>query len=194
MAKNPRMRVAFVMLAAVLTLLAQGVSAQTEQDGGPSESVEKADPWAPLKLLAGNWEGEIDGKLGTGKGVRRYEFIMGDRYLRCRHVSVRLPQDKSPKGDQHEELGFFSFDSERQKIVFREFMSEGFIVQSVCDMDGKKLVCNSESVENGPGIRSRLTMEITDRYRFTEVYEIAWPGKELEHYFTNHWTRAPLMD
>ncbi len=49
-------------------------------------------------------------------------------------------------------------------------------------------------MENGPGIRARLTLQITDRYRFVEVYEIAWPGNELAVYFTNRWTRSPVLD
>ncbi len=150
-----------------------------------------ADKWGPLKLLVGKWKGEIDGKLGTGRGVREYEFIQGGLFLLFRHVSVRLPQEKSPQGDQHEELGVFSFDSERKTIVLREFMSEGIVVRSPCKVEGMKVECLTEAVESGPGIRARLVLEITDRYRFTEKYEIAWPGRDFEHYFTNLWTRSP---
>ena len=149
------------------------------------------DPLILLKQLVGTWEGEIDGKLGKGKGVRHYEMILGGRFLLCRHRSVRVPQEKSPKGDQHEELGVFSFDSERKTIVYREFMSEGVVVRSPCEVAGSRVVCTSEAVESGPGIRARLVLEIADRYRFTETYELGWPGKEMEHYFTNQWTRSP---
>jgi hypothetical protein len=142
-------------------------------------------------MLEGTWVGEIDGKLGTGKGVRRYELILGDQYLLRRHVSVRLPQEKSPKGDQHEELGIYSYDSERKTIMLREFLIEGIVVRSPCEVQGMKVVCASEAVESGPGIRSRMTLEIEDRYRFSEVYELAFPGRELEVYFTNRWTRSP---
>jgi len=177
------------LATAVSALLALGppvTAAEVAAQGQP------ADPWALLKLLVGTWEGEIDGKLGTGKGVRRYELILGERFLLCRHRSVRVPQEKSPKGDQHEELGVFSFDSERKTIVYREFMSEGVVVRSPCEVAGTRVVCTSEAVESGPGIRARLVLEIADRYRFTEVYELAWPGKEMEHYFTNRWTRSPV--
>lgn len=150
------------------------------------------DPWGVLRQLVGSWEGQIDGKLGTGRGVRHYELIMGDRYLVCRHRSVRLPQEKSPNGDQHEALGVFSFDRERKTIVYREFLNEGAVVRSPCELEARKVVCVSEAVESGAGIRARLTLEITDRYRFTETYELGFPNRELEHYFTNRWTRSPL--
>jgi len=188
MSKGRRMRAGLGPLTAVLALLAPGLPVPAGEVAAPSAP---ADPWAPLSLLVGTWEGEIDGKLGTGKGVRRYELVMGDRYLVCRHRSVRLPQAKSPRGDQHEELGVFSLDRERKAIVYREFMSEGVVVRSPCVVEGMKLVCTSEAVESGPGIRARLTLEVADRYRFTEVYELGWPGKEIEHYFTNRWTRSP---
>jgi len=176
------------VLTAVLALLVPGGPVPAQVGATPREP---ADPWAQLKQLVGTWEGEIDGKLGKGKGVRRYELILGDRFLLCRHRSVRLPQEKSREGDQHEELGVFSFDSERKTIVYREFMIEGVVVRSPCETEGTKVVCTSEAVESGPGIRARLTLEIADRYRFTEVYELAWPGRDLEHYFTNRWTRSP---
>jgi len=151
-----------------------------------------ADPWGVLLELVGSWDGRIDGKLGTGHGVRRYELIMGERYLLARHRSVRLPQERSPAGDQHEELAVFSYDRERQTIVYREFLSEGVVVRSPCRVDARKVVCVSEAVENGTGIRARLTLEITDRYRFTEIYDLGFPNREVEHYFTNHWTRTPV--
>ena len=158
----------------------------------PAEQADEPDDvFGPLRLLEGAWEGAIDGKLGTGTGVRRYEFIMHGKFLMSRHISVRLPQEASPEGDEHEELGVFSYDSERKSLVLREFMGEGVVVRSPCTVDGMEIVCVSEAVESGPGIRARLTLTITDQYRFTERYEIAWSGdQELEHYFTNSWTRA----
>lgn len=147
-----------------------------------------------MRLLVGSWEGAIDGKLGTGKALRRYEFIIGGKYLMIRHSSVRMPQEQSPRGDQHESMGMFSFDSERNTPVFRQFMIEDVVIRYTCDAMANKLVCTSEAVESGPGIRARLTLEIRDRYRFVEAYEIGWPGKELELYFTNTWTRTPSLD
>lgn len=181
-----------ILIVVVMLLVVVEVSAQTEREAG--RDGEALDPWKPFNTLVGNWEGQIDGKLGTGNGVRRYEFIFGGKYLLLRHESVRLPQEKSPEGDQHQELGVFSYDRQRNVIVLREFMNEGVVVRSPCAVNDKKIVCASEEVESGPGIRSRLTLEIVDRYRFKEVYELAFPGRELEHYFTNHWVRMPVLN
>jgi hypothetical protein len=192
MADNARSRSRRAFLTATLVLMVSGLAAEAAEDASSAEPMEAPDPWAALRMLDGVWEGAIDGKLGVGRGVRRYELMMADQYLVCRHRSVRLPQEKSPKGDQHDELLVFSYDGERETIVLREFMSEGVVVRSTCKTEGNRVMCSSEAVENGPGIRSRLTLEISDRYRFTEVYEIAWPGKDFEHYFTIQWTRSPM--
>jgi hypothetical protein len=168
-------------------LLAMGPALAAQEAGAPP-----ADPWGVLRQLVGSWDGQIDGKLGTGRGVRRYELIMGGRYLVCHHRSVRLPQEKSPTGDEHEELGVFSFDRERKTIVYREFLNEGVVVRSACEVEARKVSCVSEAVENGTGTRARLTLEFNDRYHFTETYDLGFPNREIEHYFTNHWTRTPV--
>ena len=155
------------------------------------KAVAEVDPWAPLRLLEGTWEGAIDGPLGRGRGVRRYELVLDDSYVVMRHASVRPPQEKSPKGDYHRELAVYSFDRERGSIVLREFMVEGYVTRYVCEVEPKRFVCTSESVESGPGLRARLTVELEDRYAFTETFELGWPGKEMQRLFTNEWTRAP---
>lgn len=152
------------------------------------------DPWGPLRHLEGHWEGVIDGRLGAGKGLRSYELMLGGQFLLYRHASVRLPQERSPGGDHHRELAIFSYDKERKSIVLREFMVEGVVPRSPCEVTENRVVCVSEHVESGPGIRARLTLEFESVHAFTEVCELAFPKDEtLKHYFTNRWTRLPVL-
>ena len=163
-----------------------------QEVGNTTGESQAPDRWGPLTLLEGTWTGAIQGALGTGTGVRRYELLMDGQFLMSRHNSVRLPQEKSPEGDQHEEIGVFSYDSERELLVLREFMGEGVVIRSACTIEEMTVECASEAVESGPGIRARLTILIQDRYRFIERYEIAWHNQEkLQPYFTNQWTRVP---
>ena len=172
-------------MTTLLTLLAMvGTLAQA-----PSES----DPLAPLRSLEGDWSGEISGKLGTGTGVRHYEFVLDGKYLVSRHASVRSPQEKSPAGDHHRELAVFSHDSARNKIVYREFMVEGFVLQSVCEVSGKVIDCEAEAIESGPDWHARLQLEIESPFLFIERFWLAEPGNELELYFENRWTRKPTL-
>ena len=172
--------------AVVLLLVGLPLAAQ--------QSEATTDPWAPFRLLEGTWEGAIDGILGQGVGDRRYEWVMDDRYLIQHHASVRQPQEKSPRGDHHREIAIYSFDSERERIVERVFNVEGFVIRSACDVDGMRIVCTSESVENGTGMKSRKTMEIESPYRFVETFELASPGQELSIYLRNTWTRVPAVE
>lgn len=151
------------------------------------------DPFGPLRGLEGEWHGDISGKLGTGTGVRRYEFILDGKYLMSRHASVRVPQERSPEGDHHRQLTVWSFDSERDKLVIREFMVEGFVLQSACDVADNIITCDAEAVESGPGWQARLELEFESPYEFTERFHLAEPGKELELYFTNRWIRKPHL-
>lgn len=180
----------------VVAALAVGMGSFLHASSGPAAAQQREggeDPWEPYRLLEGTWEGEIDGRLGRGVGRRSYEFVFDGRYLVSRHASVRLPQERSPDGDYHRELGVYSYDRERGTVVLREFMEEGFVIRSDCRTEARRFVCVAEEVESGSGIRARLTVEIADRYRFREVYELGWPGEELELYFTNTWTRVPEL-
>ena len=175
-----------------------GVLLLTVVSASPAE--EQPDPWGPYRFLVGHWNGRIGGNLGTGAGERTYEFVVGDIYLMSRHSSHRPPQPESPKGDVHEEIGIFSFDRERNVIVYRQFVAEGYVNTYRCEtMDGANgFVCNTESVESGSGVRARWTVkriapsasEETSEEAFEDTFELGWPGKELQHLFTNRWTRA----
>ncbi len=185
-ARNRRARASTVGLLFLLATLP--IVAQEEQGND-----EAADPdiWEAFRVLDGAWEAEISGKLGVGVGRREYEFIFGGLYLVHRHASVRQPQEDSPEGDYHRELAVYSYDRERQITVLREFMGEGYVLQYRCDVESKRFVCVSEQVESGSGIRARLTVNIQHRNAFEELYELAFPGEELQVYFRNNWTRVP---
>jgi hypothetical protein len=155
------------------------------------EQTEPTDPWAPFRLLEGKWEGAVDGIFGQGAAHRSYEFILDGKFVHMRHASVRLPQEKSPKGDHHREITVYSFDSERETIVMRAFIVEGYVLRYTCEVEPKRFVCNTESVEGGTGMQARVTIEIADGYRFEETFELASPGQELKVFFTNSWTRVP---
>ena len=181
-------RMKAVLLLCCLALPATGV---TQEASGAAEA---ADPWEPLRLLEGSWSGAIDGRLGQGAGKRCYEFLFNGLYLVARHTSVRLPQEKSPEGDHHRELAVYSYDRDRKTVVLREFINEGYILRYACETSPRRLVCTTEDVENGRGMKARLTIEIADRFRFREVFELASPGQDLQVYFTNEWTRIPDLE
>jgi hypothetical protein len=103
------------------------------------------------------------------------------------------PQPKNPKGEVHQDWGMMSFDKGRKSFVFRQFHVEGFVNQYVMtssSADGKTIVFTSEGIENIPvGFRARETYKILGPDEFIEVFEIAEPGKDFEHYSEGHFRR-----
>ena len=181
-----RVQAAFVLV--LVGLVFSPAAASSQEETAPP------DPWEPLRLLPGVWQGEIDGRLGTGSGIREYRFILDGQFLEQRHGSVRLPQEKSPAGDHHRELSVFSYDRDRETIVLRSFIVEGYVNTYTCDTEPMRFVCTAEHTENGLGFQVRWTIEIESPYEFNEIFELASPDEEeLSVYFTNRWVRQPEM-
>lgn len=152
-----------------------------------------ADTWAPLRYLVGSWEGTGNGQPGLSKIQREYRLVLKDKFLHVQNRSVYDPQPKNPKGETHEDWGMISYDKSRKQFVMRQFHVEGFVNQYVntsTSADGKTIVFTSESIENIPaGFRARETYKILGPDEFTEVFEIAEPGKDFEVYSEGHFKR-----
>lgn len=147
--------------------------------------------WATYRWLVGAWEGQLDDRFGTGSGHRKYELIFDDQFLVGWHSSLRLPQESSPEGDFHRELSIYSFDADRNTIVLRQFLIEGFVLQFTCNSEPMRLVCVSENVENGAEMSARLTIEFENKFRFSEKFELAGPGEDLQPFTAITFTRVP---
>ena len=176
------MRIKLIVIA--LLLLVSVGTAQT-----PTRSAN----WEPLRSLIGIWEGTGNGQPGVSKVQREYRLVLNDKFLHVQNKSTYDPQPKNPKGEVHEDWGMMSFDKGRKKFVFRQFHIEGFVnqfVMSNASADGKTIVFMSESIENIPaGFRARETYKILGPDEFTEVFEIAEPGKDFEVYSEGHFKR-----
>ena len=150
---------------------------------------EKKDIWKPFQFLVGEWEGLGEGKSGVSKVEKDFRFIMNGQYLHLKTKAVFEPQEKNPKGEIHEDWGFFSYDRSRKRFVFRQFHIEGFINQYVLESisdDGKTLVFDSEEFENAPpGWKARITYKILGKDTLEESFDLATPGKDLQCYILN---------
>jgi hypothetical protein len=179
-----RMIVLFVMAASVL--LPARVGAQRKK---------KQDVFKPVRFFVGSWEGRGEGRPGVSKVEREYEFVLQDKFLEAKNKSVYEPQKDNPEGEIHEDWGFFSYDENTEKLVFRQFHAEGFVNHYVLDSlsaDGKTLVFTTEAIENfWPKWRARETYRILNDNEFTETFELAPPDFDFELYMTNHFKRKP---
>lgn len=161
-----------VLLLAIFIPIA--VSAQTTDD-----------VWKPLRPLIGKWQGVGDGEPGKGEYQRTFTFVLDNKYIEIRNTAVYKPQAKNPKGETHEDIGYISYDKARKSFVLRQFHKEGYVNQYLVESistDGTKFVFVSESIENIPvGWRARETWQISGD-KFSELFELAAPGKDFSIY------------
>jgi hypothetical protein len=148
----------------------------------------------PIKFFEGHWLGTTHGEPGYGKGERDYEFVLRGNFLRVSNKTVYPKQEKNPKGQVHEDLGFFSYDRQHKKLLLRQFHVEGFVneyVERESTNDGKTLVFETERIENLPdGWRARETYKILSQEEYIEVFELAPPQKEFAIYAESRWKRV----
>jgi hypothetical protein len=118
--------------------------------------------------------------------------VLGSRFIQVQNRSTYPPQERNPKGETHEDIGFFSFDVARKRVVFRQFHIEGFVNQYALDPSSTvdRVIFASESFENIPaGFRARETYVFSGSDQLEEIFEIAEPGKDFEVYSRSRLTR-----
>lgn len=143
------------------------------------------DAFEPVAFMIGRWEGSSEGRPGRAIVRREYSRALNGRFVRVRNRSEYPVQDKNPKGEIHEDEGFFSFDRTRKRLVLRQFHVEGFVNQYVQDSESsaQKLMFTTESIENIPaGWRARETYVVHGPDEFEEIFELAEAGQPFEQY------------
>jgi len=180
--------VAVVLGAAVV--MPHSAAGQNPPTTKPADQV---DPFKPVRQLIGKWEGDSQGKPGVGKMEREYVFVLSNRFVQVSNKATYPPQEKNPKGETHEDLGFIGYDRALKKLIFRQFHIEGFVVQysleSISD-DGRSFVFTSTAIENIPsGWRARETYRFVSNDEFIETFALAGPGKEFETYSETRFRR-----
>jgi len=144
-----------------------------------------AEPLGPIAALVGKWTGTSGGQPGNGTVEREYEPTLGGRFIRVHNRSTYPPQEKNPKGEKHEDEGFFSFDRARKRIVLRQFHVEGFVNTYAQDLDAGAgtIAFTTEGIENIPaGFRARETYLLQGPDELEEVFELAEPGQPFAVY------------
>ncbi|HME05737.1 MAG TPA: heme-binding beta-barrel domain-containing protein [Bryobacteraceae bacterium] len=154
----------------------------------------QSDPWAALRPFEGKWKGPTSGKPGKGSTFREFQFVLNGRFLSQRDTSMYQPEDPAAKQVIHEDFGFFSYDTGAQKIVWRQFHSEGMVNEYTLDSvsaDGKSLEFVTTKIENlPPGYRAKKRYQILSADEIVETFWLAPAGKDLEVYTVAHLKRV----
>lgn len=143
------------------------------------------DPFERIGFLVGRWEGRSEGQPGVGTVHRKYTRVLNSRFVHAESKVTYPVQEKNPKGEVHEDEGWFSFDRARKRLVLRQFHVEGFVNQYVEEAGSSSgtLVFTSEAIENIPaGWRARETYIVHGPDTFEEVFELAEADKPFEVY------------
>lgn len=170
------------VLCGCLTVLSAASQVGAEQPPAP-------DAFREVAFLLGSWEGQSDGQPGSGTVRRQYERVLNGKFVRVQNTSTYAPQPKNPKGEVHQDVGYFSRDGARNRLVLRQFHVEGFVNQYV--QEPGTLVFVSEAIENIPaGYRARETYVSLGPDAFEETFELAEPGKDWAVYSRARFTRV----
>lgn len=151
---QPAIRTAKMMFIVLLLIGAGPACAQEQSDNSP----ESTDKWAAFRPLIGKWSGEGKTPAGPAEQHVEWKLIMNETYLQCISTS-------RAEGDDHQDIGMISYDSQRQKFIYRSFLSEGFVNQYVAEIneDENKITFVSESIENGPeSLKAMEALELRD--------------------------------
>lgn len=186
------MRYVFLLAVSLISALVLPNAVAVQQSATNKQS-DQTDPLKPLRLFIGKWEGDSQGKPGAGKMEREYAFVLSNRFVQVANKAVYPPQEKSPKGETHEDLGFFSYDRGLKKLILRQFHIEGFVIQysleSIAE-DGRSFVFTSTSIENiSPGWVARETYRFLNNDEFIETFALAGAGKDFETYSETRFRR-----
>lgn len=148
-----------------------------------------ANPWDHLRFLEETWEGTGDGMSGVSSVIQNYLFVLNGQFIRMTTKSVFKPQEKNPKGEVHEDFGFFSFDRARNVFVLRSFYVEGFVNQYIFNpesQNGNIIDFATESVENAPpGTKAKLVFNKISEDKIEQSFHVAFPGQEFSCFSTN---------
>lgn len=140
------------------------------------------DPLESLEFLIGEWEGNADGASGQSAVHLEFRRILSKRYINIEGHEVR-PAGAGPQNLAiHDDLGILSFDTTRQRMVLRQFHSEGFVVQYTAapTADKNRIVFLSEAIESLPtGSQVRETFLLVTADELERTLEQADPGKEF---------------
>ncbi len=173
-----RLRPAAAVLAALGGLLLLSAALGAREAGPP------AGRWGPLAALIGHWEGGGTGLGGRSETTHSYEPVIADQFLHMRTISRFEPAEGETEGEVHEDWGLFSYDPDREHVVLRQFLSEGYVNTYVLGdpgagkADGGELVLTSTETEGAGGTRARITIRFSGPDAYTMVLELAPPGQD----------------
>ncbi|BDU74259.1 hypothetical protein [Mesoterricola silvestris] len=132
-----------------------------------------ADPFAPVRFLAGDWVGEGSGDPGKGSGAFSFRFELDGKAL-VRRSSASYPAQGGRPALRHEDLMTIFAEGGKLKALYLD--NEGHVIRYDATPlpQGEGVAFRSEP---GPGPGFRLTYRVRTGGTVAVEFAIAPPGK-----------------
>ena len=134
-------------------------------------AVPKADPFAPLHFLVGEWKGEGGGLPGQSSGAATFRFELEGRVL-VRHSFADSPAAKGRPASHHEDLLTVFAEGGQLKALYLD--NEDHVIRYTVTASPETVVFTSEPA---PGPRFRLSYLRKAADVVTVKFEFAPPSK-----------------
>lgn len=137
---------------------------------------EQNDKWKPVRFLVGEWENI----KGESKVSHIYKFVLQDKFIQSKTHAEFPPKEDESKGEVHEDVGFFIYDPAKDRILFRQFLSGGFVNTyglDTIDVVDDRLIFLTEYAEGAGGMSARLIIDEMNDDQYT--MHLASPGKDF---------------
>jgi hypothetical protein len=82
--------------------------------------------WLSFKNMIGKWFETSEKQPGKGTYERSYEIVLNKNFIEVKNKFNYPPSTNNPKGEEHEDHGFTSYNKGRKTLVLRQFCIDGF--------------------------------------------------------------------
>lgn len=131
------------------------------------------DPFAPLRFLVGDWQGESDGKLGKATVKRSYRFVLGESFLQGTDASSYPQPPPYGRDLVNEHWSFLSVDPYSFRLELRLLRANGAVEQFALASKGPEKLVFESKAGLLPTTKARLTYELYPPDTFIERIEAA---------------------
>jgi hypothetical protein len=97
-------------------------------------------------------------------------------------ATIAFAQGDEDAGDLHEDAGYLSLDTDHSSLLFRQFLSEGFVNTfdvPVEDADTLRIRFGPRDSERAGGMRVRMELVFPSDAECEMVHGLAAPGKDF---------------
>jgi hypothetical protein len=155
----------FPMLALIAGVLA----------AGPAAGIS----WSDFDGLVGEWHGSGTEPGYTLDVTQTWEWVYDGKFLRL--TSYVVARDDDGRREVRENVGYMSYDNDRNAFVFRQFFSAGYVAtyDVLVEEGGKVIDFGERAAESGGGVRARMVITFAEDGSFKQEIDLAFSSQDF---------------